>query len=69
MAFDHGEHCGVDKTYVSVCLAITHLADTWVIPWNEFVDGVSSRDILEDGDEHPGTQTLVNPVINLDEDW
>jgi hypothetical protein len=68
-AFDHGEHCGVDKTYVSVCVAITHLADTGVIPRGEFVDGVSSRDdILEEGDEHTGMQALVNPIINLDED-
>jgi hypothetical protein len=69
MAFDHGEHCGVDKTYVCICVAITHLADTRVVSRSELVDGVSSRDdVLEEGDEYTGMQALVNPIINLDKD-
>jgi hypothetical protein len=67
--FDHREHCGVHEPEIRVLGSVAQPPDPAIVLGLEVCDLKGAcHDVVEQGDEHPGMQARVDPVVDLDQD-
>jgi len=67
-AFDDGENRRFDEADVRVRITIADLERAAIVLWLKLLDVIGARrDVVEQGDEHAGSQPLSDPVVDLDE--
>jgi hypothetical protein len=66
---DDRQNSRVDESDVGIGVAITDLSDSYVVGGFQVLDRICPLlDVTEEGNESPGVETLVDPVVHFDED-